>query len=57
MPTYTYKCPTCSQQQTIIHSFTDETVHKCENCQVPLIKVFSAPGLEFKGGGWAHKEF
>lgn len=56
MPSYEYKCPTCQQHQTISHSFSDTKKHKCENCKVPLIKVYSAPGLSFKGGGWAHKE-
>jgi putative FmdB family regulatory protein len=56
MPTYEYKCPTCQKHVDIIHSFADTAKHKCENCHVPMVKVFAAPGLSFKGGGWAHKE-
>jgi putative FmdB family regulatory protein len=55
MAMYTYKCPLCQAQQTISHPITDDPVYKCDNCKVDLIKVFSAPPITFKGGGWGHQ--
>lgn len=52
MATYTYKCPTCQAVQDISHSITETPELTCDNCKVSLIKVFSAPQVSFKGGGW-----
>lgn len=55
MPVYTYKCSDCDKTFSISHSFSDESEQKCENCQKPLTKVFSAPLVTFRGGGWGHQ--
>lgn len=52
MATYTYKCPLCQAQQSISHSINESPVYVCDNCKVDLVKVFSAPQVSFKGGGW-----
>lgn len=37
-----------------IHSNEEE---KCKACDVVMVKKMFAPPVNFKGGGWAHKEF
>ena len=56
MPSYQYYCPLCNLGVTVTKSIHSTEGEQCDNCKVPLIKVYSAPGLNFKGGGWAHKE-
>ena len=52
MAAYTYKCPLCQSIKDVSHSITESPKFECENCKVDLIKVFSAPQVSFKGGGW-----
>jgi putative FmdB family regulatory protein len=52
MAAYTYKCPLCSSQKDVSHSINEAPTYQCDNCKVDLIKVFSAPQVAFKGGGW-----
>ena len=55
MPTYEFKCPLC--EVTVGKSFAVYSNHSmfCEDCKVPMAKVFTAPGVIFKGEGWASK--
>jgi putative FmdB family regulatory protein len=52
MALYDYKCPTCSKVETKNHSISDSPKFECEKCKVVLVKVYSAPAVSFKGGGW-----
>jgi len=52
MPIYEYKCQSCDQHIEKIQKFSDPPLTQCEACGGPLIKVFSPPGLVFKGSGW-----
>lgn len=52
MAAYTYKCPLCQGTKDVSHSIMESPTFQCENCKVDLIKVFSAPQVAFKGGGW-----
>jgi putative FmdB family regulatory protein len=53
MPTYEYKCRECGHQLEIVQSFTDDALTKCPECKKKqLRKVFSPPGVSFKGSGF-----
>lgn len=59
MPTYDYKCPTCDARQS--ETFTiDVTLPAptCPNpdCDTKMVRVYTVPGVTFKGNGWAHKD-
>jgi putative FmdB family regulatory protein len=53
MPTYDYKCDTCDKVVEIFHGINDESEQLCENCKAPMHVVIGAPGVVFKGEGWA----
>ena len=65
MPTYDYQCSTCNVHFELFQSFSEDTLKKCptkksgnspEGCASPgkgkVSKVFSAPGISFKGSGF-----
>ncbi len=65
MPTYDYRCQTCGTSFELFQSFHDETLVKCptkksgnspEGCTSAgrgrVTRVFSAPGITFKGSGF-----
>jgi putative FmdB family regulatory protein len=55
MPTYDYKCRVCDNVIIVQHSINDSPTVVCGECQSKRVKVFSAPGIEFKGTGWGHQ--
>jgi len=53
MPTYEYKCKDCGHQFDIVQSFSDDALTKCPDCKKKALrKVFSPPGVSFKGSGF-----
>jgi putative FmdB family regulatory protein len=65
MPTYDYHCETCGIDFEIAQSFSEETLTRCptkksgrspEGCissgRGKVVKIFSAPGITFKGTGF-----
>ncbi len=65
MPTYDYQCTTCGTAFELFQSFSDDALKKCpskrsgnspEGCTAPgkgnVQKVYSAPGITFKGSGF-----
>ena len=52
MPTYEYRCKSCSTELEVVQSFTDDPLTTCEACGGELRKVFAAPGIAFKGSGF-----
>jgi len=65
MPTYDYHCETCGLNFELMQSFSEDTLEKCptkksgrspEGCaksgRGKVTKVFSAPGITFKGTGF-----
>ena len=65
MPTYDYQCEKCGVAFEIFQSFSEDTLTKCPTkksgnspagCVAPgkgkVTKVFSAPGISFKGSGF-----
>jgi putative FmdB family regulatory protein len=52
MPTYEYECHDCHRRVEAVQKFTDPALTVCEHCGGELRKVFSAPGIAFKGSGF-----
>jgi len=65
MPTYDYHCETCGIDFELEQAFSEDTLSKCptkksgrspEGCaksgRGTVVKVFSAPGITFKGTGF-----
>ena len=54
MPTYDYKCETCGKTFEVFQSFHEDPIAACpeEECLGPVKKIFSAPGISFKGSGF-----
>lgn len=58
MPTFEFQCPSCKAlDELIILSLKDETITlTCESCDVPMVRKFSPPAIQFSGDGWAKKD-
>ncbi len=65
MPTYDYRCATCGTDFELFQAFSEDALKKCPTkksgnspagCTSPgrgkVEKVFSAPGITFKGSGF-----
>ncbi|MEG3586965.1 MAG: FmdB family zinc ribbon protein [Actinomycetota bacterium] len=54
MPTYDYRCDTCENTFEIFQSFSEDPLTSCpsEQCSGSVKKIFSAPGISFKGSGF-----
>jgi putative FmdB family regulatory protein len=52
MPKYEYACRSCSDHIEVVQSFADDPLTECPQCGGVLRKVFSAPGIAFKGSGF-----
>jgi putative FmdB family regulatory protein len=52
MPKYEYACKSCGEHLEAVQSFADAPLTECPACGGPLRKVFSAPGIAFKGSGF-----
>lgn len=60
MPTYEYRCEACGSEFEVQQSFSDDSVPSCPNrpkvCTArgtsKIRKIYSAPGITFKGSGF-----
>jgi len=54
VPTYDYRCETCENTFEIFQSFSEDPLTSCpsEHCEGSVKKIFSAPGISFKGSGF-----
>jgi len=52
MPLYEYRCESCGHTFEVIQRFSDPPVSACQMCGGPVLKVLSAPAIQFKGTGW-----
>ncbi|HJP15719.1 MAG TPA: FmdB family zinc ribbon protein [Acidimicrobiales bacterium] len=54
MPTYQYRCQTCSHEFEEKQSFADDALTDCpvNKCKGSVKKVFSGVGISFKGEGF-----
>jgi putative FmdB family regulatory protein len=52
MPAYDFKCDNCNSvvELRIIYGATDTPL--CTTCNGTMTKVWTAPAVHFKGGGW-----
>jgi putative FmdB family regulatory protein len=53
MPTYEYNCAECGTYGSVHRSYDDDSAPmSCPRCHLQMNRIYSAPGLIFKGGGW-----
>ena len=53
MPIYEYSCNECGTYGSVHKSYADDVAFmNCPKCNIPMTRVYSAPGLIFKGNGW-----
>lgn len=52
MPIYEYRCRDCGESLEVRQAFTDGALTECPNCSGSLRKLFSTPGISFKGSGF-----
>lgn len=52
MPIYEYACSICGAHFEQRQSFSDASLPACPNGHSVVQRVFSAPGIVFKGSGW-----
>lgn len=52
MPTYAYRCSTCSHAFEVVQRFSDDPLTECPECGGTVRKVFHPVGIVFKGSGW-----
>jgi putative FmdB family regulatory protein len=52
MPLYEYECRSCRERTEAIQSFSEPPLTVCPKCGGALVKLLSAPAVQFKGAGW-----
>jgi len=56
MPIYEYSCNECGTYGSVHKSYADDVAFmSCPKCNIAMTRVYSAPGLIFKGSGWGGK--
>lgn len=52
MPTYDFVCINCDAAAEMHFAF--DAIHrpKCEVCGMSMVKAYTPPSVQFKGGGW-----
>lgn len=54
MPTYDFKCNSCGITVEVTRSVDEDSALRCD-CGEMMFKIFSSPGIVFKGTGWGGK--
>lgn len=52
MPIYEYRCTVCGSRFDRMASFGDDSAAACPNGHTDTQRVFSPPGIVFKGSGF-----
>lgn len=52
MPTYVYRCDSCSHQFDLIQRMADDPITECPACGETVRRVIHPVGVVFKGSGW-----
>ncbi len=52
MPVYEYRCTICGSTFERVTNFGDTSVATCPNGHSDTQRIFSAPGIVFKGSGF-----
>ena len=56
MPTYEYSCNECGTYGSQHRTYKEgDGGMSCPKCNVEMSRIYSAPGLIFKGNGWGGK--
>jgi putative FmdB family regulatory protein len=53
MPIYEFECTVCKIRVEVDKSIHEERQAQC--CGQLMNRVYSAPGISFKGKGWGHQ--
>jgi putative FmdB family regulatory protein len=56
MPTYEFACDQChttARLQASMHTTTNTP--RCRTCDQLMRRIYTAPGVTFKGNGWGSK--
>jgi hypothetical protein len=57
MPSYDFKCDTCSSVIEVQRSFDEEGTPTCIPCNKTMTRMWQATPAHFKGGGWGGKDY
>lgn len=52
MPTYVYRCDSCSNQFELVQRMADDPIDTCPTCAGKVHRVIHPVGVVFKGSGW-----
>ena len=53
MPTYEYRCNQCEHTFEITRSYKEEeSAITCPKCELNCTRVYSVPGVQFRGTGF-----
>lgn len=52
MPTYVYRCDSCSNQFELVQRMADDPIDTCPTCGSKVRRVIHPVGVVFKGSGW-----
>ena len=57
MAQYDYRCEVCGNMKTIKRSMEDNMDRNpyCDACTIPMMRVWTANPIHFKGKGWGHQ--
>ena len=56
MPNYEYSCKECGTYGSVYRTYKeDDSGMQCPKCKIDMVRVFTVPGISFKGDGWAGK--
>jgi putative FmdB family regulatory protein len=58
MAAYEFKCMVCGMTETItrdINADGDIAAPQCRGCMIPMERMWSLGGIQFKGTGWGHQ--
>lgn len=58
MPTYTYQCPQCEQEQEVYHGMNESPKIKCPDCKKVAKRLLgTGSGVIFKGNGFYETDY
>ncbi len=52
MPIYEYRCKKCNARSEVLLMNHDQEPATCDKCGGQLVRLPSAPAIQFKGTGW-----
>jgi putative FmdB family regulatory protein len=58
MPTYTYRCQKCGEEQDVMHGIGEEKIVNCKACSARAERIISPPaGIIFRGSGFHSTDY